>query len=37
MIELLLHAKKLRENHDEGTKRITKDKTALILNIYRGI
>jgi transposase len=37
MMALLLHAKKLREDHDARTKRITKDKTALIPNIYRGI
>jgi len=37
MIELLLQAKKLREDHNEGTKRITKSKTDLILNLYRGI
>lgn len=37
MIELLLWAKKLREEHDDGKDRITRGKTNLILNLYRGI
>ncbi len=37
MIDLLFHSKKLRQDHDAGTKRITKHKTALSLNIDRVI
>lgn len=37
MIELLLSAKKLREDHDAGIRRIGRGTIALVLGCYRGI